>query len=304
MTRVDDEVTTAARIAVDDPAAYERGRALPATRYVDLDGVTLRVHDAGAGPVILLVNGFLANADLWRGVVPPLVAAGFRCVAPDWPLGGHPVPVPGADLSVEGLADLLERLLTRLDLTDVTVVANDSGGVGVQALMVRADPRVARVVLTPVDCYAHYPPPVLAALPVLARSAVGTRLAVEALRSARVRRLPVAFGAATHRPVPARVLDGYLMPSRDSAAIRSDVRRFLRTVAPRHTLAVARGFGSVRIPVRVVWGSDDRMFPVRLARRLVADIAGAELTVVDRAAAWLPEDRPDVLADVIRGFVR
>lgn len=296
-------LVTAPPAVVRDPATYERRRALPATEIVDVDGTPVRVHDAGDGPTIVLVNGFLANGDLWRGVVPDLVAAGYRCVVPDWPLGGHTVPVPRADLSPAGLTELLGRLLETLALEDVTVVANDSGGLAVQGLLVGHHPRVARAVLTPVDCYAHFPPPTLRLLPVLARSARATWCGLQALRLRPVRRLPFAFGRATRRAGPDDVMAGFLTPGRDSPAIRADVRRFLRQVAPRHTLATSRGFGSVRAPVLVVWGSDDRMFPIELARRLVEDLPDARLEVVDDAAAWLPEDQPRTLAALIDRFV-
>lgn len=289
--------------AVHDQRAYERCRALPATSTVDVGGTPIRIHDVGVGPPIVLVNGFMANGDLWREVVTGLVAAGHRAVVPDWPLGGHSMPVPDADLSAAGLAELLGGLLDELGLDDVTLVGNDSGGLAVQGLLVAGHPRVAAAVLTPVDCYAHFPPPTLRALPVLARSAAATHAALRALRLRAVRGLPVTFGRATRRPVPDDVMAGYLMPSQDDPAIRRDVRRFLRGVAPRHTLAMARSFGAVEVPVQVVWGTDDRLFPVDLAHRLVGDLPRAQLHLVDDAAAWLPEDRPDVLAELVTGFV-
>lgn len=94
---------------------------------VDLAAARLRYHERGEGPAVVFVHGLLVNATLWRNIVPAVAAAGFRCNSPDWPLGSHRIAVPDADLSPTGFADLIAEFLERLDLDDVTIVANDTG---------------------------------------------------------------------------------------------------------------------------------------------------------------------------------
>src|ERR671918_734812 len=105
-----------------------RSEALGTVREVDLPAGRIRYRECGEGPPVVYVHGLLVNADLWRAVVPPVAAAGFRCISPDWPFGSHELPVPDADLSPPGVAAMLASFLDRLDLRDVTVVANDTGG--------------------------------------------------------------------------------------------------------------------------------------------------------------------------------
>ncbi|WP_199435198.1 alpha/beta fold hydrolase [Qaidamihabitans albus] len=69
-----------------------RDTRLGAAREVELPSGTVRYHDAGTGPVLVFVHGYLVNANVWRKVVPPL-AGHFRCITPDWPLGSHTVPM-------------------------------------------------------------------------------------------------------------------------------------------------------------------------------------------------------------------
>src|SRR4029453_6472584 len=119
-------------------------------RDVDLGAngaVRIRYHETGNGPAVVFVHGLLVNADLWRTVVPGIAAAGYRCIAPDWPLGSHEIAVPGADLTPTGIAALIASFLEALDLRDVTLVANDTGGAMTQILMSRDHDRVGRVVL-------------------------------------------------------------------------------------------------------------------------------------------------------------
>ena len=140
-----------------------RPPALGTPRDVTLSHATVRCFESGPsdGPVVVFVHGLLVNADLWQHVVPRLAAAGLRCIAVDWPLGSHEIPAPDADLTPPGVADLVAELLEVLDLRDVTVVGNDSGGAITQILMTRRPERIGRVVLTPSDSFERFFPPLV-----------------------------------------------------------------------------------------------------------------------------------------------
>jgi pimeloyl-ACP methyl ester carboxylesterase len=74
-----------------------------------------------------------------------------------------------ADLSPPGLAELIADFLAALELTDVTVVANDTGGALVQVLMALHPERIGRVVLASCDALERFFPPLFGFLPVMAR---------------------------------------------------------------------------------------------------------------------------------------
>jgi pimeloyl-ACP methyl ester carboxylesterase len=271
---------------------------------VDLPRGRVRYRERGDGPPVVFVHGLLVNADLWRNVVPRIAEAGHRCIAPDWPLGAHELPVPDADLSPPGLADLIADLLDALDLTDVTLVANDTGGALTQILMTRRPDRVARVVLTPTDAFERFPPPVLRYLPLAAALPGSAWLMTQLLRSRWLRNLPIAFGWVTKRPIPPEALASYLGPGRRSAAVRADTRRFLRAVHPRHTLAAAEGLPSFDRPVLLAWAADDKIFGTRLAYRLAERLPAARTVFVPDSRTFVPEDQPERLAELVVDFVR
>ena len=135
-----------------------RSAELGTVREADLATARIQYRERGDGPPVVFVHGLLVNADLWRGVVPRVAEAGFRCIAPDWPLGSHEVAVPDADLTPPGVAALIAEFLEKLDLHDVTIVANDTGGALTQILMTQHPERIARVVLTPSDSFTHFFP--------------------------------------------------------------------------------------------------------------------------------------------------
>ncbi|MGW5385183.1 alpha/beta fold hydrolase [Nocardia sp. NPDC003963] len=278
--------------------------ALDRGHTADLAGARIRYSDTGDGPPVVFVHGLLVNADLWRKVIPPVAAAGYRCIAPDWPLGSHSVPVPDADLTPTGVADLIAAFLAHLGLTDVTIVANDTGGAITQILLTRAPERIGRVVLASVDSYESFLPQPFTALPQLTRIPGSVRLTTELLRFRRVQRLPFALGLLTKRPIPPAVVESYLRPARESAAIRDDLRRFLRHARRHYTLDAATRFGSVTVPVLVAWAREDRLFPVSFAERLVRDLPGATSVLIDDSYTLIPEDQPELLTRRILEFTR
>ncbi|MGV9482723.1 alpha/beta fold hydrolase, partial [Gordonia aichiensis] len=88
------------------------------------------------------------------------------------------------------------------------------------------------------------------------------------------------------------------------AAIRADLRRFAAGVDNRVTQAAAERFGQVDVPVLVVWSTEDRLFPMTLAQRLVTALPKASLRTVDDSYTFLSEDRPELLAELIVEFTR
>ena len=280
-----------------------RSESLGTPRTVELQQGVLAYREHGDGPPVVFVHGLLVNADLWRNVVPRVADAGHRCLAPDWPLGSHEHPMRrDTDMSAVGLAQLIANFLAALELTDVTVVANDTGGALVQVLMAQHPERIGRVVLATCDALERFFPPTFALLPVMARMPGSGWLVAQALRPRVLHRLPITYGWLSHRPVPADVMDSYLRPARRDAGIRRDLRRFLRAVHRRHTLAAAESFGSFDRPVLLAWAEDDRLFPMSLARRLAGMLPDARLAAVAGARTFVPEDQPDALADLIVEF--
>src|SRR5882672_7025167 len=96
---------------------------------IDLSAGTIEYADTGGdGPVIVLLHGLLMDSSLWDAVIADL-SADHRCVAPTLPLGAHRHAMHAdADLSPHGIARLVAEFLDRLDLRDVVLVGNDTGG--------------------------------------------------------------------------------------------------------------------------------------------------------------------------------
>lgn len=263
----------------------------------------LRYFERGEGRPVVFVHGVLTNADLWRAVMPGIADAGFRCLAPDWPLGSHELPMkPDADLSPTGNADLIADFLAALDLRDVILVANDTGGALTQIMLARHPERVDRVVLLPSDCFEYFFPPIFKPLPRIARMPGSMRVLAALLRVRALHRLPLLFGWVTKRPLPPEIVESYLWPAGRSAEVRRDLRKLLRDVHSRHTLAAAEKLRAFTRPVLLLWASEEKLFPIRLAHRLAALLPDARVVEVPDSYTFISEDRPDVVVREVIEF--
>lgn len=282
-----------------------RPEALGVVHEVDLGSGTVRYFENGAieGRVVVFVHGLLVNADLWRHVVPAAVEAGLHTYTVDWPLGSHSIPMPEADLTPPGVADLIAAFLEKLDLNDVTIVANDTGGAITQILMTRHPERIGSVVLASCDAFERFFPPVFAFLPVLAKAPGSMAALTQIVRPKLMQRLPITFGWVSKRPVPPETVASYLGPSRHNRAIRKDLARFLKSVNKKHTLAAAEKLPAFDKPVLLAWATEEKLFPLSLAERLAEKLPNAQIVEIADSYTFIPEDRPAELAAHIVEFV-
>lgn len=98
---------------------------------IDTNAGTIHYEATGPedGRPVVFVHGYMMGGQLWRQVGERLADLGLRCIAPTWPLGAHPQPLrPGADRTITGVAGIVADVLSALDLDDVVLVGNDTGG--------------------------------------------------------------------------------------------------------------------------------------------------------------------------------
>jgi len=258
----------------------------------------------GSGPVLVLLHGLMMDATLWDEVIADL-SAGYRCVAPALPLGAHRRAMRAdADLSLPGVARLVTEFLDRLDLHEVTLIGNDTGGALVQLVMVGDSERVARAVLVSCDAFDNFPPGLTGRALVLSGKLPPALfgLFMQQMRVRPVRRTPIAFGWLTRRgdATTAR----WLRPVLTQPEIRRDTVRALRAMAGsrRLLLETADKLTSFERPALVVWAKEDRVMPPGHGRRLAGLLPAGRLVEVADSYTLVPLDQPARLAATIREF--
>lgn len=81
------------------------------------------------GPVMLLLHGMPTWSYLYRDIIPPLVSAGYRCIAPDHlGFGKSDKPLDIHWYTIARHTEVLTTLITNLDLKNITLLCQDWGG--------------------------------------------------------------------------------------------------------------------------------------------------------------------------------
>ena len=267
---------------------------------ITLEGRTIMYDVTGEGPAIVFVHGVWATGGLWYNVIDRL-ADRFRCINIHLPLGVHRFPSPPeVDHAPQALARVITGLMDALDLRDVTLVGNDTGGALCQLVIAAGAPRVGRLVLTNCDAFEVFPPRRLAPIYAAARVPALWWLMAQLMRAPRVRRRFwwLVAHAAPDLPLLNMLLDRFAI----EGPIRRDLRLTIRAIDRAQTLAAARAFSSFERDVLVIWGTDDVFFPVSLGRRLASAFPKSTFLPVQNAKLFVAIDQPDVVATAIAGL--
>lgn len=262
-----------------------------------VDGAPIAYTDTGSGPAIVFVHGVYVTGALWDDVVTQL-GPGFRCIVPTWPLGAHEPVADDVDLGAAAAARRIVHLLEVLDLHEVTVVANDTGGGLTLAALGDGTLDLSRIrglVFTNCDSYEHFPPGSFR--PIVRLCRLSPRLGAAVLRGLASGRGQEFFLKQVCRKTvaPARkaAIFGAFATNRAS---RQQAVRLTASLDPALTLQAAPAIEQFDRPVTLAWGTDDKLFPVDHAKRLAEAFPHARLTEILDSSTYVMIDAPQQLA--------
>jgi pimeloyl-ACP methyl ester carboxylesterase len=295
-------MTAAAVVAGSARAATqsEVERFRQARRYADLPFGRIAYVERGTGAAALFLHGAPLNGFQWRGAIDRL-APYRRCIAPDFMgLGYSQVP---EDQSVAPAAQvaMLAALLDALGVGQADIVASDSGGAVAQMFLARFPARVRTLVLTNCDTEPNSPP--AAIQPVLDMARAGT-LADDTAKWLTDGNLARAtFGAAVYHD-PALLTDDivayYVAPMVSTPLRRRQYHAFHNALAPNPLAGIEAALRRSAVPVRMVWGTSDTIFPIADAAYLDRVFPRSRgIRRVPKGKLFFQEEFPDVIAEEV-----
>jgi pimeloyl-ACP methyl ester carboxylesterase len=266
-------------------------------RWVDAGGSCVNVVDVGEGPGIVWVHGLGGSWQNWLEQL-PVFAADHRCVALDLP-GFGASPMPDEDISIPGYGRLVGAAMDAIGLRSAAVVGNSMGGFIAAELAVQSPDRVEKLVLV---------------------SAAG--LSSEHLRrrplitAARLGRYSAAWVGArsdelTRRPGARRLIASAVIkyPHRLPAALVAEQVRgtgkpgFVAALDALMSYRIRDRLGEISVPTLIVWGTSDRLVPVRDADAFERSIPHAHKTIFEDTGHVPQLERPAAFNAVLRDFL-
>jgi pimeloyl-ACP methyl ester carboxylesterase len=269
-------------------------------REIALPAGTIRYREAGEGKPVVFVHGYLVDGRLWDGVVDGL-SDRYRCLAPDWPIGAQQVAMkPDADLSPYGIAATIASFLEALELSDVTIVGNDSGGAMSQVLVTRHPERIGRLVLTNCDTHENFPPGIFKAMPPIAALPGGMAVLAAPFRIGALAR--AAFKPFARTEISPDLVASWMRPGLHDPGVKRDAKKVTAGMNKRYTLEAAEKLRGAELPILLAWAPGDKFFPLKYAERLASEASNAKIVQIPDAKTFVPLDQPQRLADEIAAF--
>lgn len=278
-------------------------------QQVKAGDIELHAAIAGEGDPIVLVHGWPQHWWIWRGVIPPLVGAGYRVICLD--LRGHgwsDAPPDGYDK--EQLATDVLAALDTLGVERFKLMGHDWGGFASFLVALRAPERVEKLmVLSIVHPWLQQEAGIGARLKALANAFYQLILSTPGVGPFVVRRLPfidtiIKVGSAGN--VPEEVREKYSSRFKEKARAKATSALY-RTFLLRELQPILKGrYADKRltVPTLLVYGDEDRVIT---GERLAGWEGHADDMRVEQISGthFLPDEHPDVVAErALKHFAR
>ena len=258
------------------------------------------VDSGGPGRPALFVHGVGTSSYLWRHVISQLDDE-RRCVAVDLPLHGQSPAAADQDFTLPGLARFVADCCDALKLTDIDLVANDTGGAVAQVFAVGHAERLHTLTLTNCEAHDNVPPKALLPSVLLARHGP-VRPHRTAAGARQIANRETLFGAGYQdiTKLPEDIARAWLEPIATAESARQ-FQRLLTSLHARDLLAIEPALARLQVPTLIVWGTGDKFFRRKWAYWLRETIPGAtDVVELDGARLFFPDERATEFTAALR----
>ena len=271
-----------------------RGGFVNAGRY--------RVHylEYGSGPVVLLIHGGGAGSAIWFRQIAAL-SRHYRVIAPDNPVFGLSTQPPYAVPLVDTTSGYLAPFMDAMKLDRASFVGLSLGGFASARIAAEAPERVEKLVLIDSAGFGRDLP---WGFRITSLPLIGHVLALPH------RKLHARFFATNEVVYPDNEHNdtyleyAYHVTKNDghSESIRHNMQEFAGLRGQRN-LMTDEELRAVKAETLVIWGREDRFFPLSHARRAVSLIGNSRLEVLDECGHVALLDQPERVTSLISGFL-
>ena len=242
---------------------------------------------------------------LYRKMIPPLVAAGYRCIAPDlMGFGLSDKPSKESDYNLRRHVGLITGLVEKLGLEGVTIVGQDWGGpISLRYAIDHQSNIKALVILN--TLVTIMPMPLF--FKVMFRS--GGFSSFLSTRRDLFRKMSFGGKLLIKRPLDSRAKEQYMMPHKDVSS-RSGIAAFPKMIPTNERHENAQYIKDIDdtlqvwdIPVLVMFSDKDMAFKVAEGQRIAEMVPNGRFQLIENAGHFLQEDAGEEIADRMVTFL-
>ena len=259
------------------------------------------IDTGGPGRVALFVHGLGTSSYLWRHVIDQLDGQ-RRCVAVDLPLHGLTPAAADQDFTLPGFARFLAGFCAGLELSDIDLVANDTGGAISQVFATGHPELLHTLTLTNCETHKNMPPKVLLPAAWLAHLGLAARISPRLLRDIRRgRKRFYGLGYQDVENLPEDLARFWLETQFATPELARQNQRIMTSLHARDLLAVEPALARLQVPTLIVWGTSDIFFRRKWAYWLRDTIPGAtEVVELSGARLFFPDERATEFTAALR----
>ncbi|MEM7769308.1 MAG: alpha/beta hydrolase [Cyanobacteria bacterium P01_A01_bin.37] len=259
--------------------------------------VTIRYIDQGEAQqgTILLMHGIPTWGYLYHAIIPTLVEAGYRVIAPDFLGHGWSDRRDRFDRSFQDQARMIVAFLSALGVAQVDVVGHDTGGAVALILAIEHAALVNRLVITNSVCYDRFDDDMLDfGHPLRWKSRPVSDLMAVLEES-------LAAGLSNPSQLTPEFRDGIIAPWASEEGKLSLLRN-ASALNANQTMALVDRHGDITAPTLILWATDDPWQKSEDGRQLASEIPGARFQSIEGASHWVPQDAPEEFTNALLVF--
>ncbi|MEM8806643.1 MAG: alpha/beta fold hydrolase [Cyanobacteria bacterium P01_G01_bin.38] len=270
---------------------------LPANTVAHIP-VNIRYVDVGAAQqgTLLLMHGIPTWGYLYHAVIPPLVAAGYRVIAPDFLGHGWSDRRDRFDRSFQDQARMICALLQALEIPKAHIVGHDTGGAVALILGIEHPQLVNRLVISNSVCYDRFDDDMLDFGHPLRWQPRPIAELVAALEES------LAMGLSHPERLTPDFREGIIAPWASEEGKLSLLRN-ASALNANQTMALVDRHGTITAPTLILWGMDDPWQKAEDGKRLATEIPTAQFQPIEQASHWIQQDAPKEFAGALLEFL-
>jgi len=273
--------------------------------HFTFNSASLALRVWGEGDPIVFVHGFGVHGYTWFQMLPAFTDS-YKCYVIDLPGFGDSEWEDTSDLSFTAQSKRLTALFERLDLKNLSIVAQDTGASIARMAALSSPDRVENLVVINSEI-PHHRPPFIQMYQFLAKLPLSNLIFRTLLKSKTIVKSPLMFGSFFHDKGlfddDERVTIPYVERLRTKREM-AGMMKYLKGVEWKEVDDFEHSHQRIKANTLLLWGEKDVTFPLKLAKKMISQFAEGrcQLEVIENACLMPHEEKPKEVARAILDF--